>query len=208
MNGPMSRPNNAAAIRGALLVIAAVVVGIYLLRGTDTPTLDPAPAASPTTVQAAESEADTSDDGAGTATETTLPGITVAPSTAEDGSAADDADAGTMVGFEGRPNSQVSDQVANSTTVRGAAGRTTDILKTKGFVTGTPINMKGTPLDRTRVHYKPGNIIEAGNIAELLGLDAKNDVYKMPQDVAALGDKFDKDVDVLVALGIDKASAE
>jgi len=31
MNGPMSRPNNAAAIRGALLVIAAVVVGIYLL---------------------------------------------------------------------------------------------------------------------------------------------------------------------------------
>ena len=208
MNGPMSRPNNAAAIRGALLVIAAVVVGIYLLRGTDTPTLDPAPAASPTTVQAAESEADTSDDGAGTAAETTLPGITVAPSTAEDGSAADDADAGTMVGFEGRPNSQVSVQVANSTTVRGAAGRTTDILKTKGFVTGTPINMKGTPLDRTRVHYKPGNIIEAGNIAELLGLDAKNDVYKMPQDVAALGDKFDKDVDVLVALGIDKASAE
>jgi hypothetical protein len=208
MNGPMSRPNNAAAIRGALLVIAAVVVGIYLLRGTDTPTLDPAPAASPTTVQAAESEAGTSDDGAGTATETTLPGITVAPSTAEDGSAADDADAGTMVGFEGRPNSQVSVQVANSTTVRGAAGRTTDILKTKGFVTGTPINMKGTPLDRTRVHYKPGNIIEAGNIAELLGLDAKNDVYKMPQDVAALGDKFDKDVDVLVALGIDKASAE
>ena len=208
MNGPMSRPNNAAAIRGALLVIAAVVVGIYLLRGTDTPTLDPAPAASPTTVQAAESEADTSDDGAGTAAETTLPGITVAPSTAEDGSAADDADAGTMVGFEGRPNSQVSVQVANSTTVRGAAGRTTDILKTKGFVTGTPINMKGTPLDRTRVHYKPGNIIEAGNIAELLGLDAKNDVYKMPQDVAALGDKFDKDIDVLVALGIDKASAE
>jgi len=208
MNGPMSRPNNAAAIRGALLVIAAVVVGIYLLRGTDTPTLDPAPAASPTTVQAAESEAGTSDDGAGTATETTLPGITVAPSTAEDGSAADDADAGTMVGFEGRPNSQVSVQVANSTTVRGAAGRTTDILKTKGFVTGTPINMKGTPLDRTRVHYKPGNIIEAGNIAELLGLDAKNDVYKMPQDVAALGDKFDKDIDVLVALGIDKASAE
>ena len=208
MNGPMSRPNNAAAIRGALLVIAAVVVGIYLLRGTDTPTLDPAPAASPTTVQAAESEADTSDDGAGTATETTLPGRTVAPSTAEDGSAADDADAGTMVGFEGRPNSQVSVQVANSTTVRGAAGRTTDILKTKGFVTGTPINMKGTPLDRTRVHYKPGNIIEAGNIAELLGLDAKNDVYKMPQDVAALGDKFDKDIDVLVALGIDKASAE
>ena len=208
MNGPMSRPNNAAAIRGALLVIVAVVVGIYLLRGTDTPTLDPSPSASPTTVQAAENEVGAPDDGAGTATETTLPGITVATSSPEDGTAADDADAGTMVGFEGRPNSQVSVQVANSTTVRGAAGRITDILKTKGFITQSPINMKGTPLDRTRVHYKPGNIIEAGNIAELLGLDAKNDVYKMPQDAAALGDKFEKDVDVLVALGIDKASAE
>ena len=208
MNGPMSRPNNAAAIRGALLVIAAVVVGIYLLRGTDTPTLDPAPSASPTTVQASENETSASDDGTGTTTETTLPGITVATSAPDDGTGADDSDAGTMVGFEGRPNSQVSVQVANSTTVRGAAGRTTDVLKTKGFITATPINMKGTPLDRTRVHYKPGNIIEAGNIAELLGLDAKNDVYKMPQDVAALGDKFDKDVDILVALGIDKASAE
>ena len=208
MNGPMSRPNNAAAIRGALLVIAAVVVGIYLLRGTDTPTLDSAPSASPTTVQAAENEASASDDGTGTTTETTLPGITVATSTPDDGTGADDSDAGTMVGFEGRPNSQVSVQVANSTTVRGAAGRTTDVLKTKGFITGTPINMKGTPLDRTRVHYKPGNIIEAGNIAELLGLDAKNDVYKMPQDVTIFGDKFDKDVDILVALGIDKASAE
>ena len=40
MNSPMSRPNNAAAIRGALLVVVAVVVGIYLLRGTDTPTLE------------------------------------------------------------------------------------------------------------------------------------------------------------------------
>jgi len=208
MNGPMSRANNAAAIRGALLVVVAVVVGIYLLRGTDTPTLDTASSASPTTVQAADDDAGTSDDGTATSTETTLPGITVVTSTPEDGTTTDDSDAGTMVGFEGRPNSQISVQVANSTTVRGAAVRTTDILKTKGFVTQTPINMDGTPLDRTRVHYKPGNIIEAGNIAELLGLDAKNDVYKMPQDVAAFGDKYEKEADVLVALGIDKASAE
>ena len=208
MNGPMSRANNAAAIRGALLVVVAVVVGIYLLRGTDTPTLDTASSASPTTVQAADDDVSTPDDGAATSTETTLPGITVVTSTPEDGTTTEDSDAGTMVGFEGRPNSQISVQVANSTTVRGAAGRTTDILKTKGFVTQTPINMDGTPLDRTRVHYKPGNIIEAGNIAELLGLDAKNDVYKMPQDVAAFGGQYEKEVDVLVALGIDKASAE
>ena len=63
MNGPMSRPNNAAAIRGALLVVVAVVVGIYLLRGTDTPTLDTAPSASPTTVQTSESEVSSKPEG-------------------------------------------------------------------------------------------------------------------------------------------------
>ena len=56
------------------------------------------------------------------------------------------------------------------------------------------------------MHYKPGNIIEAGNIAILLGLDDKNDVYKMPQDLSAYGDV--EDPHILVALGIDKASAE
>ncbi|HBQ03939.1 MAG: hypothetical protein MB55_09150 [marine actinobacterium MedAcidi-G3] len=206
MNGPMSRPNNAAAIRGALLVVVAVVVGIYLLRGTDTPTLDTAPSASPTTVQTSESEVSAEADGGESSTETTLPGISVATTNPETASDADDSDAGTMVGFEGRPNAEVSVQVANSTSVRGAAGRTTDVLKTKGFITKSPMNMKGTALDRTRVHYKPGNIIEAGNIAILLGLDDKNDVYKMPQDLSAFGDF--EDPHILIALGIDKASAE
>ena len=206
MNGPMSRPNNAAAIRGALLVVVAVVVGIYLLRGTDTPTLDAAPSASPTTVQVSENEASAETDSVESSTETTLPGISVATTAPDSEDDTGDSEAGTMVGFEGRPNAEVSVQVANSTTVRGAAGRTTDILKTKGFITKSPINMQGTPLDRTRVHYKPGNIIEAGNIAILLGLDDKNDVYKMPQDLSAYGDV--EDPHILVALGIDKASAE
>ena len=108
MNGPMSRPNNAAAIRGALLVVVAVVVGIYLLRGTDTPTLDTAPSASPTTVQTSESEGSAEADGGESSTETTLPGISVATTNPETAGDADDSDAGTMVGFEGRPNAEVS----------------------------------------------------------------------------------------------------
>jgi hypothetical protein len=83
MNGPMSRPNNAAAIRGALLVVVAVVVGIYLLRGTDTPTLDSVPAASPTTVQSASNDAGDEADATDAATATTLPGISVATSAPE-----------------------------------------------------------------------------------------------------------------------------
>ena len=206
MNGPMSRPNNAAAIRGALLVVVAVVVGIYLLRGTDTPTLDTGSVAGPTTAQPSSDEAVAEADPSDSTTDTTLPGISVATSVPDEGAQADGSDAGTMVGFEGRPNNEVSIQVANSTSVRGAAGRVTDTLKTKGFITKTPINMKSTPLDRTRVYYQPGSIIEAGNIASLLGLDPDNDVYKLPTDLSA----FDgvEEAHILIALGIDTASAE
>ncbi|MDG2024141.1 MAG: LytR C-terminal domain-containing protein [Actinomycetota bacterium] len=204
MNGPMSRPNNAATIRGLLLVIVAVAVGVYLLRGTDTPTLDTA--STPTSVASAQEEAATEQEETVASTETTLPGIVVATSAPENGAAPDDSDAGTMVGFEGRPNEEVSVQVANSTTVRGAAGQKTDFLKTKGFIIKTPINMKGTALDRTRVHHQPGSIIEAQNIALLLGLDDQNDVYKMPTDLSAY-DGYDEP-HVLIALGIDKASAD
>ena len=205
MNGPMSRPNNAAAIRGLLLVIVAVAVGIYLLRGTDTPTLDSASTPTPTTAESSTDETSDGQEASTAATETTLPGITVATSAPDNPSDTDDSSAGTMVGFEGRPNAEVQIQVANSTTVRGAAGRTTDILKTKGFVTLTPINMKGTALDRTRIYYQPGSHIEAGNVALLLELDETNDVYRMPSDLSAYADVGEPHI--LIALGIDQASA-
>ncbi len=205
MNGPMSRPNNAAAIRGLLLVIVAVAVGIYLLRGTDTPTLDSASLPTPTTAESSTGETSDGQEASTGATETTLPGITVATSAPENTSDTDDSSAGTMVGFEGRPNAEVKIQVANSTTVRGAAGRITDSLKTKGFVTLTPINMKGQALDRTRVYYQPGSHIEAGNVALLLELDETNDVYRMPSDLSAYVDVGEPHI--LIALGIDQASA-
>ena len=66
--------------------------------------------------------------------------------------------------------------------------------------------MKGTALDRTRVYYQPGSSIEAGDIASLLGLDPDNDTYKMPTDLSAFPDV--EDPHVLIALGIDTASAE
>ena len=206
MNGPMSRPNNAATIRGLLLVIVAVAVGIYLLRGTDTPTLDATSTPTPITSESSQDETDAGQQSEVGSTATTLPGITVATSAPGNESNAEDSDAGTMIGFEGRPNAQVKVQVANSTTVRGAAGRTTDFLKTKTFMTENPINQKRTPLDRTRIYYEPGSIIEAGNIAILLELDEKNDVYKMPTDKSAWPGIAEPHV--VVALGIDKASAE
>ena len=206
MNSPMSRPNNAAAIRGALLVVVAVVVGIYLLRGTDTPTLEQVANPPATTAQVSEdiSENESIEETAAEDTATTLPGVSAETSDPQSSDVADDS--GTMVGFEGRPNNEVAVQVANSTTVRGAAGKTTDILKTKGFLTKSPINMAGTPLDRTRVYYRAGSIIEAGTVALLLGLDSTNDVYKMPSDLSAFKDQ--EDPDILIALGIDKAQSD
>jgi len=208
VNSPMSRPNNAAAIRGALLVVVAVVVGVYLLRGTDTPTLEQVANPPATTVKVSEdiSENESIEETAVEDTATTLPGVSAETSDPQSSDVADDSDSGTMVGFEGRPNNEVAVQVANSTTVRGAAGKTTDILKTKGFLTKSPINMAGTPLDRTRVYYRAGSIIEAGTVALLLGLDSTNDVYKMPSDLSAFKDQ--EDPDILIALGIDKAQSD
>ena len=40
MNDLNSRPNNATAIRGVLLVIVAVAIGVFLLRGDNTPVLE------------------------------------------------------------------------------------------------------------------------------------------------------------------------
>ena len=53
MNDLNSRPNNATAIRGVLLVIVAVGIGIFLLRGDNTPVLEVEPPdASPSTTMA------------------------------------------------------------------------------------------------------------------------------------------------------------
>jgi hypothetical protein len=56
MNDLNSRPNNATAIRGVLLVIVAVAIGIFLLRGDNTPVLEvePADASPPTTMALGE----------------------------------------------------------------------------------------------------------------------------------------------------------
>ena len=61
-----------------------------------------------------------------------------------------------------------------------------------------------TALDRTRVHYQPGSLLEAQAVAEVLGLDPKNDVFQMFQDTSAI-DQWDEP-DVLVALGTDLAA--
>ena len=213
MTGSMPRSNNGAAIRGVILVLVAVAVGVLLLRSSDTTSAEvsagdggtqaPGVTNPPTTSSPAPSTEAPVEDTTATTLETLTPD-TEAPAT--DDTTADSESTETVpqvTGFVPRPAAEVKIQVANSTSVKGAAGSVTDQFKTLNYITATPTNLRGTALDRTRVHYQPGSLLEAQAVAEVLGLDPKNDVFQMFQDTSAI-DQWDEP-DVLVALGTDLA---
>ena len=206
MNSQAGESNSGAAVRGLLLVLVAVVVGVLLLRSVDDPdevvATDTAPVAEPgetlpaVTQPPATTGAPADDDLSGDGAVSTVVVTTTAPA------ATDPADADAEP-FQPRPASEVSIQVANSTTVRGAAGRLTDRFKTLSYITKSPTNYLGTPLERTRIYYQPGSLLEARAIAGVLQLDADNDVFTMLADTAAV-QSFDAP-HVLVTLGTDLA---
>ena len=206
MNSQSGESNSGAAVRGLLLVLVAVVVGVLLLRSVDDPAevaavgttapAGPGQTLPPTTEVPTPTTAPA--DGGGSSSETgpaVTPPATTEPSTDTTSAAAEP--------FQPRPAAEVEVQVANSTTVRGAAGRLTDRFKTLSYITKTPTNYVGTPLDRTRIYYKAGSLLEARAIAGVLELDADNDVFPMLSDTSAITD-FESP-HVLVALGTDLA---
>ena len=203
MNSQAGESNSGAAVRGLLLVLVAVVVGVLLLRSVDDPddevVTDTAPPAAPGDTLPTATEAPTPTTGA--ADSGTAPVATVA-TTVTAAPATDTTSAGAEP-FQPRPAAEVSVQVANSTTVRGAAGRLTDRFKTLSYITKTPTNYVGTPIDRTRIYYQPGSLLEARAIAGVLELDADNDVFPMLADTSAV--QGFETPDVLVALGTDLA---
>ena len=87
-------------------MVVAVVVGIYLLRGTDTPTLDSVPAASPTTVQSASSDAGDEADTTDVKDSDHLAGHQRRNLCPEQDEQDETSDSGSMVGFEGRPTTR------------------------------------------------------------------------------------------------------
>lgn len=190
--------NTAAAIRGVLLVLVAVVVGILLLQSSNDDDsadaqVETEPGDSvPTSTTAGDTAAAPAVTSTSQATTATIappdPTTTTAPA---------------VQGFTPRPASEVTVQVANSTQVGGAAGRLTDRLKALNYVTGTPTNMSGTPLDTTRVFYQSGSLLEAQQVAEVLSLDRDEDVAKIFTDTSSISN-FETP-DVLVALGLDLA---
>jgi len=211
MTDSMARSNNGAALRGVLLVIIAIAVGVVLLRSSDDSTGIQVGAGAVAESQEPGVTAPLAQPDVSAAPEATTAPVTEAPAASTSTPAGDSAEQPTpttvpdVQGFEARPSAEVTVQVANSTSVKGAAGSMTDQLKTLNYITATPTNMRGTALERTRIHYMPGSLLEAQVIAEILGLDGKNDVFQMFQDTSAI-DQWDEP-DVLVALGNDLADA-
>jgi hypothetical protein len=125
--------------RGIALIVAAVLLGVILLRATDSP--------EPFTAVDVEKPADTSDD-----TATTLPD--------------DTATTATTVVAAHNP-AEVTVLVANGASIAGLASKISDELKAANFVVAEPTNTKA-PAAESAVFYVAGYEADAAAIASLL----------------------------------------
>ena len=164
--------------RGAVLVVAAVVVGLVLLRnGLDT------------------SE---------TFTPSTTDGSTDSTDTATDSSATDSTD-DTVAPIVRSPQ-QVATIVLNDSAVDGAAGRYSDFLANLGYSLVDPAGRTSSVAGNaatTQVLYGPGFESEAAVVAAALGVPATSVQAlgtTLPGDIGG--------ANVVVVLGTDIASTE
>jgi hypothetical protein len=151
--GPLSARSSPA--RGIVLIAAAVILGLFLLR-------------------ALEDSAPTGDVATG-ATETTA-----APGETTDTTAADNGDETTTTAAPVRQPGEIVVRVANVAGVEGAAGARTEQLAAAGYQTVEPTNgPEGQRLDATQVLFVDGFEGEAQALAEALGSPADG-VTAMP----------------------------
>lgn len=159
-DGSFGRSAAGASARGLLLILAAVVIGVLLLRSTD--------AAEPF-------EVDAGGDGDG--------GEIVAPAAGDD----DAAEGTTTTTAPLRDPSQVTVLVANGTSIKGAAKAITDQLKAANYKTLTAVNTR-QPVNTSMVYFRPGYEAEARAVAELLKVPPQVAPMPDPIPVANLGD--------------------
>lgn len=170
---------SSSAVRGAILVALAVLLGFLILRGTNDRTQIPvvagqAPVIEPTAIPI---------------TPTPDAGIATLPT------AVPAADTSTA-----RPNSQVTVLVANGTEISGQAGRLTDRLRNQGFITQPAKN--ADPQVASTIFYRPGFAVEAEVVR--LTLDTSTTISPWPVPDPPIGADIDLgNVDVLVLVGGD-----
>ena len=170
--GNFGRSVGGAAGRGAMLVGAAVILGLILLRfafdGSDT------------TVQAEVDEIS-----ATTVVGTNVDGSTVTlPSTpAADGTTASTVPATTAPAVDDvlHDNNTVTVMTANGSGTSGEAGRLAEQLSAENYVTDAA---NAEPTATTKIYYRPGYVLDARNIATVLAATA--DLIQLMPEAPAL----------------------
>jgi hypothetical protein len=172
-DGSFGRSAGNAALRGALLIIAAVVLGLVLLRATDAdePFASRSEVPNDQRTPAADDDDDDDEEPVDDPTATTLP----AP----------------------RPPAEVGVTVANGARVQGAANRRASELTELGYRIAQATNTTAR-VEESRVYFTEGYEAEARALAE--ALEPSPPVEPMPPElpVADLGD-----ANVLLVIGTD-----
>ena len=166
-----------SAVRGAILVALAALLGFLILRGAADNQQVPITAATDLSAPTA------------TATPDAAPAALPTP-TVVDLSAA-------------RPNSQVRVLVANGSGIDGQAGRLTDTLRNQSFNVLPP--KTGAARTTSVIYYRPGFDVEAEVVRTVL--NTQTPVAPIPVPDPIVGDGIDLvTADVLVLVGSDQLS--
>ncbi|MCP3857871.1 MAG: LytR C-terminal domain-containing protein [Actinomycetia bacterium] len=198
-DGSFGRSAGNAAARGGLLVIIAVLIGLFLLRqGLD----------ADGGVTSGDTENTTSGDTSGS--EDSVP----VDDGSEDGSseeAAADAPSSTPSSTPSatlppaRPNAEIKIRVANAAEASpGIAGDAVSVLITKGFNALPPKNTLDEvgAIEASAIYYLPGWESEAVAVAEAFGVDPASTVSPATEETNSLVESME-DATILVILGGD-----
>lgn len=169
-----------AMIRGIVLIVAAIALGVVLLNATDERPLDVAADAPAADGSGAGEPAEPAEE----------PGL---PAAEEPGEAEEPEEVP-----EPRDPSSYSVLVANGSGVAGAAGRNTEIVEGAGFQTATPTDADRR--DSSIVYYNEGFELEAAAVAATF--DPELPIEPMPEPPPVLNLSG---ADVLVVIGPDLA---
>jgi hypothetical protein len=176
-DGSFNRSAGSAMARGIALIVAAVLIGVVLLRSTD--------GSEPFRTASGEDDGGTTDPtGAGE----------------EPGDGTEGEGGTTTTVATAHDPAQVTVLVANGTRVAGAAGRITETLKASNFVTAPPGNT-ASPAEASAVYFAEGYEADANVIAGLLNPAPSVAAMPNPPPVADLAGAH-----VLVVLGADLAA--
>ncbi len=190
-DGSFGRSAGNAAARGGLLVVIAVLIGLFLLRqGLDTDggviSVD-AKETAPGDPSGSEDSApvdDGSDDGS-----------------AEDAAVGATSSTTTSTLLPARPEAEIKIRVANASAEAGIAGDAVNFLIVQGFNALSPKNAL-EDIEASAIYYQAGWESEAVAVAAAFAVDPVSTVFPATEDTNGLVESME-DATILVILGDD-----